>query len=361
MPDGSWTQSVPLRSVRVTETTPLTFRPDAGAPASFEPVEDMALITDTEGTSASLDGADLVFVGYGITNPAESWDDYAGADVAGKVVVSFVNDPPATAEEPNRFQADTMTYNGRWTYKYEEARRRGARGMLLIHTAETAGYPFGVIADDALGAHPSAADAPEGALAVRGWISERAGRALAEMAGASLDEWQERAGTRGFPRRRAARRRRRVDADRADRRSGGPERGRQVARPHRRGRRLRRPPRPPGHRRRKGRGRRGRHLQRRHRQRLGRGDDDRDRPRLRHRRRAAGAVGLLRHLHRRRGRAAGLGLLCRAPADPAGAHGGERQRGPAATSTARPTTSWASAPSAAISLDCWPPPPAPRA
>ena len=198
MPDGSWTQDVPLRSVRVTETTPLTFRPDTGAPASFSPVEDMALTTDTGQSAVALDGADLVFVGYGITNPAERWDDYAGVDVRGKVVVSFVNDPPATAEEPTLFQADTMTYNGRWTYKYEEARRRGARGALLIHTDETAGYPFGVIADDALGAHPSGATPPDGALEVRGWISERAGRALAEMAGASLEDWQRRAATRGF-------------------------------------------------------------------------------------------------------------------------------------------------------------------
>ena len=198
MPDGSFTQDVPLRSTRVAQTTPLTFRPDVGTPTSFEPVSGMALTTDTDAASASLDGADLVFVGYGITNPAERWDDYAGVDVTGKVVVSFVNDPPATAEEPTLFQADTMTYNGRWTYKFEEARRRGARGMLLIHTEETAGYPFGVIADDALGAHPTGATPPRGALEVRGWISEDAGDALARMSGASLGEWLERAGTRGF-------------------------------------------------------------------------------------------------------------------------------------------------------------------
>ncbi len=198
MPDGSWTQDVPLRSVQVTETTPLTFRPDTGDAASFQPVTGMALTTDTGGTTAALDGADLVFVGYGISSPADRWDDYAGVDVRGKVVVSFVNDPPATAEEPTLFQADTMTYNGRWTYKFEEARRQGARGMLLIHTEETAGYPFGVIADDALGAHPMGAEAPDGALEVRGWISEQAGAALAEMAGATLDDWFERAGTRGF-------------------------------------------------------------------------------------------------------------------------------------------------------------------
>ena len=198
MPDGSFTQDVPLRSVRVTDATPLTFTPDTGRPAQFDFVDDAALSTDTDAASAALDNADLVFVGYGITAEGYDWDDYGDTDVTGKVVVSFVNDPPATAEEPTLFQADTMTYNGRWTYKYEEARRRGARGMLLVHTEEMAGYPFGVVASDAFGAHPSAADPPEGALEVRGWISRRAGEALAEMAGSSLDEWLALAARRDF-------------------------------------------------------------------------------------------------------------------------------------------------------------------
>ncbi|GAB5535484.1 MAG: M28 family metallopeptidase [Rubricoccaceae bacterium] len=198
MPDGSFTQDVPLRSVRVTEATPLTFNPVEGDPASFTFVEDAALGTDTDASSISLDGAELVFVGYGITAPGYDWDDYGDTDVTGKVLVSFVNDPPATAEEPALFQADTLTYNGRWTYKYEEARRRGARGILLIHTDEMAGYPFGVIADDAFGAHPSGANPPEGALDVRGWISETAARQLAEMSGSTLEDWLELASSRDF-------------------------------------------------------------------------------------------------------------------------------------------------------------------
>ncbi len=198
MPDGSFTQDVPLRSIRVTEATPLTFTPDTGEPAAFDFVDDAALGTDTDASSVALDGADLVFVGYGITAEGYDWDDFAGTDVTGKVLVSFVNDPPATPEEPTLFQADTMTYNGRWTYKYEEARRRGARGILLIHTEETAGYPFGVVASDAFGAHPSGAEPPEGALEVRGWISQAAGEALAEMSGSTLEAWQEMAGRRGF-------------------------------------------------------------------------------------------------------------------------------------------------------------------
>ena len=198
MPDGSFTQDVPLRSIRVTEATPLTFTAEDGATADFEFVNDAALGTDTDASSVTLDADALVFVGYGITAPGYDWDDYGDTDVAGKVLVSFVNDPPATAEEPNLFQADTLTYNGRWTYKYEEARRRGAKGILLIHTDEMAGYPFGVIASDAFGAHPSGATPPEGALEVRGWISETAARQLAEMSGSTLEDWREMAGQRDF-------------------------------------------------------------------------------------------------------------------------------------------------------------------
>ena len=142
MPDGSFRQPVPLRSVRATSAQDLAFVPANGgdpAPLAYGP----DLIGVPDGTISALDlaGAEMVFVGYGITNPGYDWDDYKDADVRGKVVVSFVNDPPATNAEPTLFQADTLTYNGRWTYKYEEARRRGALAMLLIHTDATAGYP----------------------------------------------------------------------------------------------------------------------------------------------------------------------------------------------------------------------------
>ncbi|MEM6287085.1 MAG: M28 family peptidase [Bacteroidota bacterium] len=198
MPDGSFTQDVPLRSTRVTEATPLTFTPDTGEPASFAFVADVALGTDIDATSVALDGADLVFVGYGITAPGVAWDDFKGLDVTGKVLVALVGVPPATAEDPTLFQATARTNVGRWTSTYEEARRRGAKGVLLIHTEAIAGYPFGVVADDAFGTHPVAAEPPEGALEVRGWIREGAARALAEMAGSSLDDWLKRAGRRDF-------------------------------------------------------------------------------------------------------------------------------------------------------------------
>ena len=199
MPDGSFRQPVPLRSIRTTEAESIAFAPEAGGapmPLAYGP----DLIGTPDGTISNLDlaGADIVFVGYGITNPGYTWDDYKDTDVRGKIVVSFVNDPPATSSEPTLFQADTLTYNGRWTYKYEEARRRGALGMLLIHTEATAGYPFSVLNGDAYGEHYKNVEVPEGALALAGWISEDAARGLARMGGMSLEDWFRMAGSRSF-------------------------------------------------------------------------------------------------------------------------------------------------------------------
>jgi Zn-dependent M28 family amino/carboxypeptidase len=89
--------------------------------------------------------AELVFVGYGITAPEEGWDDYKGLDVKGKVLVMMVNDPAPTAAEPNRFNGKGLTYYGRWTYKFEEAARQGAAGVLLIHTDASASYGWSVV------------------------------------------------------------------------------------------------------------------------------------------------------------------------------------------------------------------------
>jgi Zn-dependent M28 family amino/carboxypeptidase len=198
-PDGTFFQRVPLRGATPVEVSPLTLRPaGVGAPAVLAFVDEFIATTEQEVEAARFDDAELVFVGYGITNPGYDWDDYAGVDVRGKVVVMFVNDPPATAAEPALFQADTMTYNGRWTYKYEEARRHGALGALLVHTDATAGYPFTVLSGDARGEHLGVVEPPEGALALRGWITRASAERLAGMSGATLDGWFAEAATRDF-------------------------------------------------------------------------------------------------------------------------------------------------------------------
>ena len=181
--DDGFFQPVPLFGSTPTDVGALTLTPEgseaAGEPVALAFVDDYIASTDLDADSAEIDGA-LVFVGYGISNPGYDWDDFKDVDVTGKVLVGFVNDPPATADEPNLFQADTLTYNGRWTYKYEEARRRGAAGVFLIHTEEMAGYPFSVLANGARGEQIALATMPENPLAIKGWITRPVAERLAE-------------------------------------------------------------------------------------------------------------------------------------------------------------------------------------
>ncbi len=139
--------------------------------------------------------APVVFVGYGIKAPDEHWDDYAGSDVKGKLLIMMVNDPKPTAEEPQRFGGKSLTYNGRWTYKYEEAVRQGAAGVLLIHTAESASYPWSVPANGMM--HEKFHLAGPG-NPLEGWIHEDAARALFRAAGKDLDALRAQAEVRGF-------------------------------------------------------------------------------------------------------------------------------------------------------------------
>ncbi|HEU4844915.1 MAG TPA: M28 family peptidase [Burkholderiaceae bacterium] len=139
--------------------------------------------------------APLVFVGYGVRAEEEHWDDYKGADLKGKVLVMMVNDPQPTAEEPDRFAGKAYTYYGRWLYKYEEAVRQGAAGVLLIHTTASASYPWSVPANGFSHErfHLAGAGNP-----VEGWLQEDMARALFAAAGQDLDALRARAETRAF-------------------------------------------------------------------------------------------------------------------------------------------------------------------
>jgi Zn-dependent M28 family amino/carboxypeptidase len=130
--------------------------------------------------------AELVFVGYGITAPEYGWDDYKGVDVRGKVLLMRVNDPGSEAT-PGFFGGKALTYYGRWTYKLEEASRRGAAGALLLHTDESAGYGWNVVQTSNTGEQFDLAGDPEFPLQVRGWISHPAARQPLATAGHDLD------------------------------------------------------------------------------------------------------------------------------------------------------------------------------
>src|ERR1043165_7649548 len=142
--NGSFFQPVSLVGVKADPNTTLTISGASGS-ESFKFADDFVAFTGAQTENVNVD-ADLVFVGYGISAPEQKWNDYKGdEDYRGKILVMLVNDPPATPDEPNLFGGKAPPYSGRWTYKSEDAARRGAAGAILLHTDESAGYPWSVV------------------------------------------------------------------------------------------------------------------------------------------------------------------------------------------------------------------------
>jgi Zn-dependent M28 family amino/carboxypeptidase len=162
----------------------------------FRWLEDFVGVTYQQKTDAAFD-ADTVFVGHGIVAPEYQWDDYAGVDVRGKVVVLFTNEPPSN--DPKFFTGKALTYYGRWTYKYEEAARHGAVAAIIIHTTPTASYGWDVVRSS-WGREDQQVKLAPGAeqLALAAWVTKDAGERLASTLGHSVDELLEMANTRGF-------------------------------------------------------------------------------------------------------------------------------------------------------------------
>ncbi|MEO6725585.1 MAG: M20/M25/M40 family metallo-hydrolase, partial [Blastocatellia bacterium] len=154
--------------------------------------------SDLEQTEVPING-EMVFVGYGVHAPEANWDDYKGVDVRGKILLMLVNDPPATATEPNLFGGKALTYYGRWTYKYEEAARRGAAGVILVHTTDSAGYGWSVVRNswgaERFGLLP---DASTPTLKLKSWVTEDAARKIAQAGGFNLDQLRQQAASRNF-------------------------------------------------------------------------------------------------------------------------------------------------------------------
>jgi Zn-dependent M28 family amino/carboxypeptidase len=196
--DSSYYQRVPIDVVKADPATiKVTASGKANANLRFT---DDVVVWPGSATDASSAHGELVFVGYGASAPEYRWDDFKGTDVRGKVLLVLVNDPPASAAEPNLFGGRAMTYYGRWTYKYEEAERRGAAGMLIVHTTERAGYPWHVVVNSNSTEHrllPRDAAAPP-PIGVRGWITDSAATALLAQAGLSMTDLRKRAESRDF-------------------------------------------------------------------------------------------------------------------------------------------------------------------
>ncbi|QDH25943.1 M28 family peptidase [Neokomagataea tanensis] len=146
--NGGWTQTVPMLRTRPNPSTVATVRTGAKT-SQFHQLNDLVLSTLQPRKRVVIDHAPLVFVGYGVSAPERNWDDFKGVDLHGKIAVFLVNDPDfeAASNEPvsGRFGGKTMTYYGRWTYKFEEAARQGALGALIIHDTAGASYPWSTV------------------------------------------------------------------------------------------------------------------------------------------------------------------------------------------------------------------------
>jgi Zn-dependent M28 family amino/carboxypeptidase len=187
-----------LQSVKMVGTTTLptsAVRFQVGAKTIAPVLGSEILLGNANGKAAVRFDAPVVFAGYGIDGADERWNDFGGIDVKGKLLIVMVNDPKPTAAEPNRFGGKSLTWYGRWMYKFEEAVRQGAAGILLIHTTESASYPWSVPATSFGHEHFQLAGAGN---ALQGWIQEDTARALFAAAGKDLDALRAQAEVRGF-------------------------------------------------------------------------------------------------------------------------------------------------------------------
>ncbi len=193
--NGTYYQPVPL--IFITPQPQMTFAivPAAGAPMELKFGNDYVALDQTGNTVSDVD-SEIVYVGYGISAPEYQWDDYKGRDVRGKVLLMLVNEPPST--DPRFFKGDALTYYGRWTYKYEEAARRGAAGVLLIHTTDMASYGWEVVRNSNTGEKAQLADDPEPKLKVAAWVQSDVARRMAGAAGKDLDQLMKEARSRDF-------------------------------------------------------------------------------------------------------------------------------------------------------------------
>jgi Zn-dependent M28 family amino/carboxypeptidase len=199
--NGSYFQRVPLYAVHTVEDkTKFAFVPAGGAPVDLAYGAEIVSKDQTGQPSAGLD-APIVFVGYGIDAPEYRWNDYAGPngadiDVRGKIVLLIVNEPPST--DDRFFKGAALTYYGRWTYKYEEAARRGAAGVLVIHRTDLASYGWDVVRNSQAIEKSYLEGDPSATLRAAAWIQHSVAQRLFTLSGlGDLDQAIEQAGKPG--------------------------------------------------------------------------------------------------------------------------------------------------------------------
>ena len=198
--NGSYFQDVPMVETTADEAATTMTLATAKGDHALKFGTDYVIGTRTGQTEVKLDASDMVFVGYGVDAPEQQWNDYAGQDWTGKTVVMFVNDPGFHAKDEALFGGNRMTYYGRWTYKFEEAARKGAAAALIVHDTDGASYGWDVVKNSWSGAQYDlpAKDDPEKRIPLQGWLSAEAAKQLFADAGLDLEAAYASAGKRGF-------------------------------------------------------------------------------------------------------------------------------------------------------------------
>jgi Zn-dependent M28 family amino/carboxypeptidase len=193
-PGGQWQQPFDIVGIRAQFPTTWSFKGRAG---SFDAAwsTDYIAASGVQETSASVENAELVFVGYGIEAPEYQWDDFKARDLKGKILVMLNNDPDW---DPKLFAGPRRLYYGRWTYKYESAARHGAAGAIIIHTTPSAGYPWQVVQSSWGGEQFDLPEGGEPRVKIKGWMTEEATRRLFKAGGQDLDRLIAAAHQRSF-------------------------------------------------------------------------------------------------------------------------------------------------------------------
>lgn len=192
--DGGWTQEVPLVGVTTRPPMQIEFK-NLDQSLTLKNNDDYIVTSGNGDAETRIGDAELLFVGYGIQAPEYQWDDFKDVDVKNKVLVVMNNDP---ANDPELFAGRTRLYYGRWDYKYAKAAEMGAAGMLIIHTDESAGYPYQVVQTSWTGEQMALGGTLNKRLALEGWLSEDAAKRLFEFSGKNLDEMRALAEKRDF-------------------------------------------------------------------------------------------------------------------------------------------------------------------
>jgi Zn-dependent M28 family amino/carboxypeptidase len=193
--NGTYIQKVPMVGITPATGTTFSWVPSSGNAIALKVLDEYVAYDQTQQPQSDID-APIVFVGYGISAPEYNWDDYKDADVKGKVLLILVNEPPS--DDPKFFKGKALTYYGRWTYKYEEAARRGAVAAILIHQTEMASYPWEVVRNSNSGEKSYLKLDGSPKLKAASWIQFPVAQRLADASGADLSKLMTSAQSRDF-------------------------------------------------------------------------------------------------------------------------------------------------------------------